>query len=76
MALTIYVTPIARRGKLAVKDDFHIKVGAIPISNDSLRALGAKVEQANDKELAVKYVSIKSLRLTSGEITLRVDPRL
>jgi len=38
VALTVYGTPVARDGKVAIRDDFHIKVGAIPISNDSLLA--------------------------------------
>jgi hypothetical protein len=76
VALTVYATPVARKNQLAVKDDFHIKVGAIPISNDSLRALGAKVERANTTELGVKYLSIKSVLLEDGEIILGVVPRL
>jgi len=76
VALSIYVTPIARKNKLAIKDDFHIKLGAIPISNDSLRALGAKLDRVNSTEMAVKYLSIKSIKLDEEKITLDVLPRL
>lgn len=75
LALTVYATPLARNNQLAVKDDFHIKVGAIPISNDSLRALGVKVERANSTELAIKYLSVKSVALEKNLIKLGVLPR-
>lgn len=75
VALTVYATPVARGNKLAIKDDFHIKVGAIPISNSSLKALGVKVERANNSELAIKYLALKSVRLASKKITLEVSPR-
>lgn len=75
VALTVYATPIARSNKLAIKDDFHINVGAIPISNASLRALGVKVERANRSELAIKYLSVKSVNLVSGKINLGVSAR-
>ncbi|MFT6406661.1 MAG: hypothetical protein ACJAQ6_000071 [Arenicella sp.] len=75
VALTVYGTPIARNGNIAIKDDFHIKVGAIPISNSSLRQLGAKVERANSTDLPIKYLSISSITLNQGEIELAVLPR-
>ncbi len=75
VALTVYGTPVARNGNIAIKDDFHIKVGAIPISNKSLRQLGAKVERANTTDLPIKYLSISDIVLKDGEIELAVLPR-
>lgn len=75
VAVTVFGTPIARNGNIAIKDDFHIKLGAIPISNNSLRQLGAKVERANTTDLPIKYLSIKNIVLRDGEIELAVRPR-
>ena len=75
VALTVYGTPIARNGNIAIKDDFHIKVGAIPISNQSLRALGAKVERANTTDLSLKYLSVQSINLLDGQIEFAVLPK-
>lgn len=75
VALTVYGTPIARNGGIAIRDDFHIKVGAIPISNSSLRQLGAKVEQANEKVLPIKYLSVSDVTLRDGGLDLAVLPR-
>ena len=75
MAISVYGTPIARNGNLAIKDDFHIKVGAIPISNSALRQLGAKVERANTSDLPIKYLSVRGVTLKDGEIELTVLPR-
>jgi hypothetical protein len=75
VALTVYGTPVVRDGKIGIKDDFHIKVGAIPISNDSLRQLGAKVERANTSNLNLIYLSVNSLVMQDGKITLGVLPR-
>lgn len=70
------VQPKARKNKLTIKDDFHIRLGAIPISNEALQALGAKIERINSTQMSVKYLSIKSIQLTEGQITLGVLPRL
>jgi hypothetical protein len=75
VALTVYGTPIVRNGNLAIKDDFHIKVGAIPISNSSLRQLGAKVERANTIDLPIKYLTINNITLVDGQVELAVLPR-
>ncbi|MBL4674473.1 MAG: hypothetical protein JKX81_19585 [Arenicella sp.] len=75
VAVTVYGTPIVRNGNLAIKDDFHIKVGAIPISNSSLRQLGAKVERANTTDLPLKYLSISKITLIDGQVELAVLPR-
>ncbi len=75
VALTVYGTPVARNGNIAIRDDFHIKVGAIPISNESLRALGAQVERANTTDLELKYLALQSINLKKGEIEFGVLPR-
>ena len=75
VAVTVYGTPIVRNGNIAIKDDFHIKVGAIPISNSALRQLGAEVERANTTDLPLKYLSISKITLKDGEIELAVLPR-
>lgn len=75
VAVTVFGTPVARDGKIGIQDDFHIKVGAIPISNDSLRQLGAKVERANTSNLNLRYLSVNSIGLEKGKITLGVLPR-
>lgn len=75
VALTVFGTPVVRNGQIGIKDDFHIKVGAIPISNDSLRQLGAKVERANTSNLSLRYLTVNSVGLEPGKITLGVLPR-
>ncbi|MEO0368029.1 MAG: hypothetical protein AAF197_04495 [Pseudomonadota bacterium] len=76
VAVALIGMPVARNGELGVKDDFSVKVGAIPISNDSLRQLGANVERANYESLDLKYLRVKSVSLRDGEIELSVTPRL
>ena len=75
VAVTVYGTPIVRNGNLAIKDDFHIKVGAIPISNSSLRQLGAHVERANTIDLPIKYLTVSNITLINGQVELAVLPR-
>jgi len=75
VALSVYGTPVARHGRVAIKDDFHIKVGALPISNETLRGFGVEVERANSTDLALKYLSIKSIQLKDREVGFRVQPR-
>jgi len=75
VALSVYGTPVARNGRLAIKDDFHIKVGALPISNETLRGLGVKVEQANTTDLALKYLSIRGIDLQNKQVGFTVRPR-
>jgi hypothetical protein len=74
VAVAIIGTPIARNGRLGIKDDFSLRVGAIPISNSSLRQLGADVERANRESLDLKYLSVNSVTLRNGEIELGVTP--
>ena len=74
VALTVYGTPVARNGNIAIKDDFHIKVGAIPISNSTLRQLGVDVERANNTDLALDNLSINNIILRDGEIEFSILP--
>ena len=74
MNVTVYGTPIMRNGNIAIKDDFHLKVGAIPFSNGLLRQLGVDVELANTKELATSPLSISDITLRDGEIELEMLP--
>lgn len=76
VAVSVFGTPVVRNGRIGIKDDFHIKVGAIPISNDSLRQLGAKVERANTSNLNLRYLTVSSIGLEKGKIILGVVPRL
>lgn len=75
MSVAVIGTPIARNGEIAIKDDFSVKVGAIPISNGALRKLGARVERANATSLALKNLSVRSINVGKGQITLKVFPR-
>ena len=74
MNVTVYGTPIMRNGNIAIKDDFHLKVGAIPFSNRLLRQLGVDVELANTKELETSSLSINDITLRNGEIELEMLP--
>lgn len=75
LAVSVFGNPIARGGDVGIQDDFHIKVGAIPISNSSLKQLGAPVEKANVTNLTLKYLSVRSITLDDGKITFGVLPR-
>ena len=74
VAVAIIGTPVARNGRLGIMDDFSLRVGAIPISNSSLRQLGADVERANRESLDLKYLLVNSVTLRNGEIELGVSP--
>jgi len=74
LALSVYATPIVRDGGLAIKDDFHIKVGALPFSNQTLRGLGVEVERANTTRLMLTGLRLTSLQLRDQKIVLRVTP--
>ena len=76
IALSLFGTPVARRGGIGIKDTFHVKIGAIAFSNDTLRSLKVPVERANEAELAIRYLSLKSVRVAPQEIQLGVRPKL
>lgn len=75
VAVSVFGNPVARDGDVGIKDDFHIKVGVIPISNSSLKQLGAPIERANITNLTLKYLLVESVTLHDGKITLDVLPR-
>lgn len=75
VVMSLFGQPVARNGQIAFKDSFSAKVGVIPISNDSLRKLGVDVERANSKSLSIKYLSVNSVDLSQGEISLGVVPK-
>lgn len=74
LAVTLIATPVARNGMLGIKDDFSLRLGAIPISNSSLRQLGAKVERANKEHLDLRILQVNSVRTTTGQLLLGVSP--
>ena len=74
--ITVYGTPVARKGGIAIRDDFHIKVGAIPLSNGALRQLGVDVELANIHEIYIDKLAINSINLKSKTLELGVTPNL
>ena len=76
LAISVYGTPVVRNGSIAIKDDFHIKVGAIPISNSTLRQLGIEVERANDSELVLQLLNLSSVTLEKGNISFVARPRI
>ena len=76
IAVSLFGTPVVRRGGIGVKDDFHARVGEISLSNDTLRSLKVPVERANQSEMAVKYLSLKSVSVVPGKIDFKVQPRL
>jgi len=76
LALSVYGTPVVRRGKIGIQDDFHIKVGAIPVTNSTLRQLGIEVERANEANLALRLLRLKSVELSNGQIRFAVRPRI
>ena len=76
VAVSLYGTPVARRGGLGIKDDFHLKVGQIPFSNNTLRSLKVPVEKANKERMSVKYLNVKSVSVSKGKIDFQVQPRL
>ena len=76
VAVSLYGTPVARRGGLGVKDNFHLKVGEIPFSNETLRSLKVPVERANKERMSVKYLNVKSVSVANGRIDFQVQPKL
>ena len=75
VALSVFGTPVVRHGGVGVKDDFHIRVGALPFSNDTLRGLGVDVERANRTNLDLKYLEVQGLTLAKQQVSMSVLPR-
>ena len=76
LAVSVYATPVVRDGFLGIKDDFHIKVGAIPISNSTLKQLGVEVERANESNLALRLLTLSSVELGNESISFGARPKL
>jgi len=74
VALTVYATPVVREGDLGVRDDFSIKVGALPFTNQTLRGMGVEVERANSTTLALKNLTIESLQMRDQQIIFKTTP--
>ncbi len=76
VAVTLFGTPVVRRGGLAVKDTFYAKVGDVEFSNQTLRSLKVPVDEANKNELVIEYLSLKSVNVQSNNIEFGVRPRI
>ncbi len=73
--LAVRGTPIAKSGNIGFADEFGVKIGAVPISSNSLQQLGVPVERVSTVSLPMKYMTIKSIELTEGEVRLKVFPK-
>ena len=74
LEMTVYGEPVARNGQIAIKDNFSIKVGFVPLSNYALRKLGIDVERANTESLKLQFLSVTGVRVTQGNIIFDVAP--
>ncbi|MBX2849057.1 MAG: hypothetical protein KTR16_12100 [Acidiferrobacterales bacterium] len=72
--LSVSGQPIARNGEISFDEDFSVKIGAIPISSKLLAQLGVPVHKASESSLPLKYLLVKSIALTKGEVVLEVRP--
>ncbi|RBP53618.1 hypothetical protein [Arenicella xantha] len=75
VSLSVFASPVVRQGSVGVKDDFHIKVGALPFSNETLRGLGVDVERANHTNLRLEYLVVQQLKLDKKQVSMTVLPR-
>lgn len=75
VAVTVFGTPVVRRGGIGVKDTFYVKVGEMELSNETLRSLKVPVEQANQAELSIQYLSLKSVNVKPNQIEFGVRAR-
>lgn len=76
LAVTVYGTPVARRGGLGVKDDFYAKVGQLEFSNETLRSMKVPVERANRTQLEIEYLHLKSVTVNPSDIVFGVQAKL
>lgn len=74
--LSVSGQPVAQNGEISFGDDFSVKIGAMPISSKLLAQLGVPVHKASESSLPLKYMSVRSIALTKGEVILEVLPRL
>jgi len=71
------VRAFLRQGEIEISAVINLnKFGEISLSNDTLRSLKVPVERANQSEMAVKYLSLKSVSVVPGKIDFKVQPRL
>jgi len=70
LKVTVFVQPIINNGLIGVRDNFSLKLGPIPLSNDSLRQLGVQVEQVNSTYLKLNNIVLRSLQLNAGSILI------
>ncbi len=75
VAVTLYGTPVVRRGGIGVKDDFYAKVGEISFSNDTLRKLKVPVERANKEYLEIQYLNVQDVSVSNNDIEFGVRAR-
>ena len=68
--LTVIAEPVVRSGLVGVKDNFSIKLGPLPLSNDTLRQLGIPVENANVTNLKLKDLQVQKMTLSQGRVTM------
>ncbi|MFT6735398.1 MAG: hypothetical protein ACJAS9_003606 [Polaribacter sp.] len=67
--------PIARNGELAIGDDYSIKIGSLALSDKFLSDVGVPVDLLTSKSLAISLMTVKSVAINDGQITLDVLPR-
>ncbi len=76
VAISVFGEPVVRRGGLGLKDTLRLKVGEMDFSNDTLRSLNVPVEKANQTQLAIDYLTLKSVNVSDDAIVFGVTPRL
>jgi hypothetical protein len=67
--------PIARNGELAIGDDYSIKIGSLALSDKFLSGVGVPVDLLTSKGLAISLMTVTSVTINDGQITLEVLPR-
>jgi len=72
LAITVHGQPVLRNGLIGIRDTFSIELGPLPVSNNTLRQLGVPVQKANVTNLKLDGMTVKSIRLTEGLVTLKV----
>lgn len=67
--------PMARNGELAIGDDYSIKIGSLALSDKFLSDVGVPVDLLTSKSLAINLMTVTSVTINDGQITLGVLPR-
>lgn len=73
VAVTVFGTPEVRQGGIGVKDTFRAKVGEIAFSNETLRSLKVPVERANETQLAIDFLRLRSVNVKPNKIEFGVQ---